>query len=161
MGDIVFVFIFELVRQVEEIVDLVAGKVQHFQQMVHRGASLSHSFVEGTDAREAKYRLASRLQAVDSLFKPLQTLVDLFILLFQVSAVFAGVLKMTLVTIRITEPAGGLMKSCLLYTSSMGLSVLRSNIAIQASVLIVRAFVAIRQLIANPPVDRVGELGIC
>ena len=32
-------------------------------------------------------------------------------LLFQVSAVFAGVLKMTLVTIRITEPAGGLMKS--------------------------------------------------
>ena len=31
-------------------------------------------------------------------------------LLFQVSAVFAGVLKMTLVTIRITEPAGGLMK---------------------------------------------------
>ena len=41
---------------------------------------------------------------------------------------------------------------------SMGLSVLRSNIAIQASVLIVRAFVAIRQLIANPPVDRVGEL---
>ena len=40
----------------------------------------------------------------------------------------------------------------------MGLSVLRSNIAIQASVLIVRAFVAIRQLIGNPPVDRVGEL---
>ena len=37
-------------------------------------------------------------------------------------------------------------------------SVLRSNIAIQTSVLIVRAFVAIRQLIANPPVDRVGEL---
>lgn len=32
-------------------------------------------------------------------------------LLFQVSAVFAGVLKMTLVIIRITEPAGGLMKS--------------------------------------------------
>ena len=40
----------------------------------------------------------------------------------------------------------------------MGLSVLRSNIAIQTSVLIVRAFVAICQLIANPPVDRVGEL---
>lgn len=37
-------------------------------------------------------------------------------------------------------------------------SVLRSNIAIQTSILIVRAFVAIRQLIANPPVDRVGEL---
>ena len=40
----------------------------------------------------------------------------------------------------------------------MGLSVLRSNIAIQASDLIVRAFVAIRQLAANPPADRVGEL---
>ena len=37
-------------------------------------------------------------------------------------------------------------------------SVLRSNIAIQTSVLIVRAFVAIRQLIANLPVGRVGEL---
>ena len=37
-------------------------------------------------------------------------------------------------------------------------SVLRSNIAIQTSILIVRAFVTIRQLIANPPVDRVGEL---
>ena len=37
-------------------------------------------------------------------------------------------------------------------------SVLRSNIAIQTSILIVRAFVAIRQLIAIPPVDRVGEL---
>lgn len=37
-------------------------------------------------------------------------------------------------------------------------SVLRSNIAIQTSILIVRAFVAIRQLIANPPVNRVGEL---
>ena len=37
-------------------------------------------------------------------------------------------------------------------------SVLRSNIAIQTSILIVRAFVAIRQLMANLPVDRVGEL---
>ena len=37
-------------------------------------------------------------------------------------------------------------------------SVLRSNIAIQTSVLIVRAFVAIRQLAANPPAGRVGEL---
>lgn len=37
-------------------------------------------------------------------------------------------------------------------------SVLRSDIAIQTGVLIVRAFVAIRQLISNSPVDRVGEL---
>ena len=36
-------------------------------------------------------------------------------------------------------------------------SILRSDIAIQTSVLIVRAFVAIRQLIAKFPVDRVGR----
>jgi hypothetical protein len=37
-------------------------------------------------------------------------------------------------------------------------SVLRSSIAIQTSVLIVRAFVAVRRLIANPSEDRVGRL---
>ena len=37
-------------------------------------------------------------------------------------------------------------------------SVLRSEIAIQASILIVRAFVAIRQLISNPLTDRVERL---
>ena len=38
-------------------------------------------------------------------------------------------------------------------------SVLRSDIAIQISVLVVRAFVAMRQLIANPPIDdRVEQL---
>lgn len=37
-------------------------------------------------------------------------------------------------------------------------SVLRSDIAIQTSVLVVRAFVAMRQLITNPPIDRVGQL---
>ncbi|WP_080903354.1 ORF6N domain-containing protein [Parabacteroides sp. Marseille-P3160] len=37
-------------------------------------------------------------------------------------------------------------------------SVLRSDIAIQTSILITRAFVAIRQLVLNPPVDRVTEL---
>ena len=37
-------------------------------------------------------------------------------------------------------------------------SIVRSDIAIQTSVLIVRAFVAIRQLIAKFPVDRVGQL---
>ena len=38
-------------------------------------------------------------------------------------------------------------------------SVLRSDIATQASVLIVRAFVAMRQLItAAPQIDRVGQL---
>lgn len=37
--------------------------------------------------------------------------------------------------------------------------VLNSDIAIEVNIKIMRAFVAIRQLIANPPVDRVGELG--
>jgi hypothetical protein len=37
-------------------------------------------------------------------------------------------------------------------------SVLRSDIAVKASILIVRAFVAIRQLVLNPPIDRVTEL---
>jgi hypothetical protein len=37
-------------------------------------------------------------------------------------------------------------------------SALRSEIAIKASILIVRAFVAIRQLVLNPPVDKVTEL---
>lgn len=36
--------------------------------------------------------------------------------------------------------------------------ILNSDIAIQVNINIMRAFVAIRQLIANPPVDRVGQL---
>ena len=37
-------------------------------------------------------------------------------------------------------------------------SVLRSDVAIDASILIVRVFVAMRQLVLNPPTDKVGEL---
>ena len=37
-------------------------------------------------------------------------------------------------------------------------SVLKSEIAVQTSVLIVRAFVTIRQLMSNSPVDRVGQV---
>ena len=37
-------------------------------------------------------------------------------------------------------------------------SILRSEIAIKASILIVRAFVAIRQLVLSPPTDRITEL---
>jgi len=37
-------------------------------------------------------------------------------------------------------------------------SVLRSDVAIDASILIVRAFVAMRQLVLNPPIDKIGEL---
>ena len=37
-------------------------------------------------------------------------------------------------------------------------TVLRSDVAIETSILIVRAFVAVRQLILNPPVNEVKEL---
>ena len=37
-------------------------------------------------------------------------------------------------------------------------SVLRSDVAIDASILVVRAFVAMRQLVLNPPIDEVKEL---
>lgn len=37
-------------------------------------------------------------------------------------------------------------------------SVLNSDAAIEINISIMRAFIAIRQLIANPPVDRIGEL---
>jgi len=37
-------------------------------------------------------------------------------------------------------------------------SVLRSDVAIDASILVVRAFVAVRQLILNPPINEVKEL---
>jgi len=37
-------------------------------------------------------------------------------------------------------------------------SVLRSDIAIDASILVVRAFVAIRHLVLSPPIDKIGEL---
>lgn len=36
--------------------------------------------------------------------------------------------------------------------------VLRSEIAVQTSILIARAFVAMRQLVLNPPIDRMGQL---
>jgi len=37
-------------------------------------------------------------------------------------------------------------------------SVLRSDVAIDASILVVRAFVAVRRLVLNPPSDRITEL---
>ena len=37
-------------------------------------------------------------------------------------------------------------------------SVLRSEIAIQTSILVTRAFVAIRELVSNPLIDRIGTL---
>jgi len=41
---------------------------------------------------------------------------------------------------------------------TMSSSVLKSDVAIEESILIVRAFVAIRQLILNPPIDKINEL---
>ena len=41
---------------------------------------------------------------------------------------------------------------------TMSANVLTSDVAIEASILIVRAFVALRQFIASPPIDRVSEL---
>ena len=41
---------------------------------------------------------------------------------------------------------------------TMASIVLRSDVAIDASILVVRAFVAIRNLILNPPIDKVSEL---
>lgn len=56
---------------------------------------------------------------------------------------------------------GGTRKLPFVFTEgglAMLSGVLNSDIAIQVNINIMRAFVAIRQLIANPPVDRVGEL---
>lgn len=37
-------------------------------------------------------------------------------------------------------------------------SVLNSDLAIEINIQIIRAFIAVRQLISNPPIDRVGRL---
>jgi DNA recombination-dependent growth factor C len=37
-------------------------------------------------------------------------------------------------------------------------TVLRSDVSIDASILVIRAFVAVRQLVLNPPADRISEL---
>ena len=41
---------------------------------------------------------------------------------------------------------------------SMLSSVLNSDIAIEINIAIMRAFVAVRQMLINPPVDKIGEL---
>ncbi len=56
---------------------------------------------------------------------------------------------------------GGIRKLPYAFTEqglAMLSGVLNSDIAIQVNINIMRAFVAVRQLIANPPVDRVGQL---
>lgn len=56
---------------------------------------------------------------------------------------------------------GGTRKSPFAFTEgglAMLSGILKSDIAIQVNINIMRAFVAIRQLIANPPANRVGEL---
>ncbi len=56
---------------------------------------------------------------------------------------------------------GGIRKLPYAFTEqgvAMLSSVLRSNTAIQVNIHIMRAFIAVRQLIANPPVDKVSLL---
>ena len=56
---------------------------------------------------------------------------------------------------------GGIRKLPFAFTEqglAMLSGVLNSDIAIQVNINIMRAFVAVRQLIANPPVDRVSAL---
>jgi len=60
-----------------------------------------------------------------------------------------------------TSSWGGTRKLPFAFTelgATMLSSVLRSDVAIDASILVVRAFVAVRQLILNPPTDRMTEL---
>ena len=60
-----------------------------------------------------------------------------------------------------TSSWGGTRKLPFAFTelgATMLSSVLRSDVAIDASILIVRAFVVVRQLILNHPIDRVTEL---
>jgi hypothetical protein len=40
----------------------------------------------------------------------------------------------------------------------MSANVLKSDVAIESSIMIVRAFVALRQLVINPPINEVKEL---
>ena len=61
----------------------------------------------------------------------------------------------------VTSSWGGVRKLPFAFTEHgvvMLSSVLRSEIAVKASILVVRAFVAIRQLVLNPPTDRVTKL---
>lgn len=61
-------------------------------------------------------------------------------------------------TSRIKRPKSALPLAFTEHGVLMLANILRSNIAIQTSILITRAFVAIRQLMVNPPLDRVNNL---
>ena len=61
----------------------------------------------------------------------------------------------------VTSSWGGIRKLPYAFTEqgvSMLSGLLNSDIAIEVNIRIMRAFVAIRQLILNPPVDRVSEI---
>ncbi len=61
----------------------------------------------------------------------------------------------------VTSSWGGVRRPPFAFTElgvAMLSSILNSSIAIQVNIGIMRAFVAVRQLMANPPVDRVAEL---
>ena len=60
-----------------------------------------------------------------------------------------------------TSSWGGTRKLPYVFTEhgvTMLSSVLRSSTAVQASIVIVKAFVAMRQLVLNPPTDKIGRL---
>lgn len=71
---------------------------------------------------------------------------------------WAGISSQFVMTSRAKRPKSALPLVFCEHGVVMLSSVLRSEIAVQTSILITRAFVAMRQLVLNPPVDRVGQL---
>jgi len=66
-----------------------------------------------------------------------------------------------LISQNVTSSWGGIRKMPFVFTEhgvTMSANVLKSDVAIDASILIVRAFVALRQFLINPPINEVKEL---
>jgi hypothetical protein len=69
-----------------------------------------------------------------------------------------GISSQFVMTSRVKRPKSAYPFAFTEHGVTMLSSVLRSDIAIDASILIVRAFVAIRQLVLNPPTDRITKI---
>ena len=79
--------------------------------------------------------------------------------MFQLTAdEWAGMSSQFVMTSRFKRPKSSVPLAFSEYGVVMLSGVLRSEIAIQTSILITRAFVAMRQLVLNPPIDRIGQL---
>jgi HAMP domain-containing protein len=61
-------------------------------------------------------------------------------------------------TSRLKRPKSSLPLAFTEHGATMSATVLNSDVAIEKSILIVRAFVALRQFLLNPPIDEVKEL---